>query len=161
MAYQKLQAGRALAVIPSDTINVPNIAAVSASGTTTDGTTNKLTDTGGDFINKRVAIGDIIYAQSSTPRVATVTAIDSATVLSVSSTIPISTAYTIYSQANNPQNGCVLYCGGEGTIKVLTAGGDTVEFVGVPAGLFIPVQVLRVFSTVTTGTIATNIVALW
>jgi len=158
MAYQKLQAGRALAVIPSDTINIPNIAAVSASGTTTAGTTDKLTDTGGDFINKRVAIGDIIYAGTVT---ATVTAIDSATILSTSVTIPTTTAYTIYSQANNPQNGCVLYCGGEGTIKVLTAGGDTVELVGIPTGLFIPVQVLRVFSTVTTGTIATNIVALW
>ena len=62
MAYQKLQAGRALSVIPSDTVNIPNIAAVSASGTTTAGTTDKLTDTGGDFLNKRVAIGDIIYS---------------------------------------------------------------------------------------------------
>jgi hypothetical protein len=158
MAYQKLQAGRALAVIPSDTVNIPNIAAVSASGTTTAGTTDKLTDTGGDFINKRVAIGDIIYAGTV---VATVTAIDSSTILSTSATIPTTTAYTIYSQANNPQNGCVLYCGGEGTISVVTAGGDTVEFVGVPAGLFIPVQVLKVNATVVTGTIATNIVALW
>jgi len=158
MAYQKLQAGRALAVIPSDTVNIPNIAAVSASGTTTAGTTDKLTDTGGDFINKRVAIGDIIYAGTV---VATVTAIDSSTILSTSATIPTTTAYTIYSQANNPQNGCVLYCGGEGTISVVTVGGDTVEFVGVPAGLFIPVQVLKVNATVVTGTIATNIVALW
>ncbi len=158
MAYQKLQAGRALSVIPSDTVNIPNIAAVSASGTTTAGTTDKLTDTGGDFLNKRVAIGDIIYAGTVA---ATVTAIDSATVLSTSATIPTLTAYTIYSQANNPQNGCVLYCGGEGTISVVTAGGDTVEFVGVPAGLFIPVQVLRVNANVVTGTIATNIVALW
>ena len=158
MAYQKLQAGRALAVIPSNTVNIPNIAAVSASGTTTAGTTDKLTDTGGDFINKRVAIGDIIYAGTVA---ATVTAIDSAIILSTSATIPINTAYTIYSQANNPQNGCVLYCGGEGTISVVTAGGDTVEFVGVPAGLFIPVQVLRVNASVLTGTIATNIVALW
>ena len=158
MAYQKLQAGRALSVIPSDTVNIPNIAAVSASGTTTAGTTDKLTDTGGDFLNKRVAIGDIIYAGTVA---ATVTDIDSATVLSTSATIPTLTAYTIYSQANNPQNGCVLYCGGEGTISVVTAGGDTVEFVGVPAGLFIPVQVLRVNENVVTGTIATNIVALW
>ena len=161
MAYQKLQAGRALSVIPSDTVNIPNIAAVSASGTTTAGTTNKLTDTDGDFLNKRVAVGDIIYAQSSTPKAVTVIAIDSATVLSVSSTVAASTAYTIYSQANNPQNGCVLYCGGEGTISVVTVGGDTVEFVGLLAGQFIPVQVLRVNATVASGTIATNIVALW
>lgn len=158
MAYQKLQAGRALAVIPSDTINIPNVAAVSATGTTTAGTTSKLTDGNASFLDKRVSIGDIIYAGAVA---ATVTAIDSATVLSTSATIPTNTAYTIYSQANNPQNGCVLYCGGEGTISVVTTGGDTVEFVGVPAGLFIPVQVLRVNANVVTGTIASNIVALW
>ena len=158
MAYQKLQAGRALAVIPSNTINIPNVAAVSATGVTTAGTANKLTDGDASFLDKRVSIGDIVYAGTVA---ATVTAIDSATVLSTSVSIPTGTAYTIYSQANNPQNGCVLYCGGEGTISVLTAGGDTVEFVGVPAGLFIPVQVLRVNAAVVTGTIASNIVALW
>ena len=158
MAYQKLQAGRALAVIPSTTINIPNVAAVSATGVTTAGTANKLTDGDASFLDKRVSIGDIVYAGTVA---ATVTAIDSATVLSTSVSITTGTTYTIYSQANNPQNGCVLYCGGEGTISVLTAGGDTVEFVGVPAGLFIPVQVLRVNAAVVTGTIATNIVALW
>jgi hypothetical protein len=158
MAYQKLQAGRALAVIPSDTVDIPNIAAVTTTGTSDAEATLKLIDAAGDFLNKRVAIGDIIYAGTVA---ATVTAIDSATVLSTSATIPTLTAYTIYSQANNPQNGCVLYCGGEGTISVVTAGGDTVELVGVPAGLFIPVQVLRVNASVVTGTIATNIVALW
>jgi len=160
MAYQKLQAGRALAVIPSNTINIPNVAAVSATGTTTAGTTNKLTDGDASFLDKRVSIGDIVYAGAVA---ATVTAIDSATVLSTSVrvSIPTGTVYTIYSQANNSQNGCVLYCGGEGTISVVTTGGDTVEFVGVPAGLFIPVQVLRVNANVVTGTIASNIVALW
>lgn len=36
MAYQRLQVGRALGVIPSDTINIPNVAAVATSGTTTN-----------------------------------------------------------------------------------------------------------------------------
>ena len=51
MAYQKLQAGRALAVIPSNTINIPNVAAVSATGVTTAGTANKLTDGDASFLN--------------------------------------------------------------------------------------------------------------
>lgn len=55
-------------------------------------------------------------------------------------------------------NGCVLYVGGAGTLKVKTVGGDEVTFVGITAGSFIPVQVLQVF---TTGTSATNIIALW
>lgn len=53
---------------------------------------------------------------------------------------------------------CVLYIGGAGNIRVLTAGGDDVVFIGVLAGTFLPIQVVRVFSTNTT---ATNIVALW
>jgi hypothetical protein len=85
MSYQKLQAGRAAAVTPSNTVN---IAAV----------------TGGT------------------------------------------------------NNGCVLYVGGTGDLKVKTIGGDDVTFVGVQGGTFIPVHVLRVFST---GTTATNIIALW
>jgi hypothetical protein len=53
---------------------------------------------------------------------------------------------------------CVLYIGGAGNIRVLTAGGDDVVFTGVLAGSFLPIQVTRVFATNTT---ATNIVALW
>ena len=85
MAYQKLQSGRAAAVTPSDTINIPSI----------NGGVN---------------------------------------------------------------NGCVLYVGGAGNLKVLTVGGDEVTFADIQGGTFVPVQVLRVFST---GTTATGIVALW
>lgn len=157
MAYQKLQAGRALAVIPSDTVNIPNIAAVSASGTTTLAATLKLIDDAGDFIVKEVKVNDIVYAGTVA---AIVTAIDNATTLSVSVAVPISTAYTIYSQEDNPQNGCVLYVGGAGNLSVTTVGGDTVQFTGLAAGQFIPVQVLRVNSTVGAPA-ATSIIALW
>ena len=85
MSYQKLQSGRAAAVTPSDTVNIPSV-------------------TGGT------------------------------------------------------NNGCVLYIGGAGNVKVLTVGGDEVTFSSAQAGLVITVQVLKVFST---GTTATNIVALW
>jgi hypothetical protein len=84
--YQKLQAGRAAAVTPSNTVDIPSI---------TGGTSN---------------------------------------------------------------NGCVLYVGGAGDLKVDTVGGDAVTFVAVPAGSFIPVQVTRVYAS---GTSATSIVALW
>lgn len=85
MSYQKLQAGRAAAVTPSNTVDIPSIS----------GGTN---------------------------------------------------------------NGCVLYIGGAGNVKVLTVGGDEVTFTNIQDGTFMPVQVLRVFST---GTTATGIVALW
>ena len=157
MAYQKLQAGRALAVIPSDTVDIPNIAAVTTTGTSTSEATLKLIDDDGDFIVKEVKVNDIVYAGDVA---AIVTAIDNATTLSVSVTVPISTAYTIYSQKNNPQNGCVLYVGGAGNLSVTTVGGDTVQFTGLAAGQFIPVQVLRVNLTVGTPA-ASSIIALW
>jgi hypothetical protein len=53
---------------------------------------------------------------------------------------------------------CVLYSGSGGDIRVMTAGGDDVLFVGVPAGSFLPVQVIRVFAT---HTAATDIMACW
>ncbi len=88
MAYQKLQAYRAAAVTPSNTVNIPSVS-------TQDGSGN---------------------------------------------------------------NGCVLYIGGAGNIRVTTAGGDDVIFYGILAGSFLPVQVIKVWSS---DTSATNIVALW
>lgn len=65
---------------------------------------------------------------------------------------------SVSTQDGSGNIGCVLYVGGTGNLRVLTAGGDTVTFSNVQAGTFIPVQVLRVYATSTT---ATNIVALW
>ncbi len=52
-----------------------------------------------------------------------------------------------------------LYIGGAGDVYLDTANGDTnVAFIGLPAGVTLPVRTKRVRSTSTT---ATNIVALW
>ena len=51
-----------------------------------------------------------------------------------------------------------LYIGGAGDVSVVTVGGDTVTLSGAQAGSIIPVRVSRVRST---GTTATNIVAMW
>ena len=57
-----------------------------------------------------------------------------------------------------PKSGSVLYIGTGGDLKVLTVGNDEITFTNIQDGSFLPVQVLRVFST---GTTATNIIALW
>jgi hypothetical protein len=153
MAYQKLQAERALKVIPSDTINIPNVAGPSVSGTTTSTTANKLVDSTASFTSN--LLGYIVY-NTSDSTVATVTAVDDANTLSLSADIMDSgEAYTLYADDNQ---GCVLYVGNTGNVRVLTAGNDDVTFVGIAAGAFVPVQVKRVFATDTT---ATDIVALW
>jgi len=46
----------------------------------------------------------------------------------------------------------VIYVGGAGNVKVTTAQGDDVVFLGLLAGQVIPVQVIRVWSTSTTAT---------
>lgn len=51
-----------------------------------------------------------------------------------------------------------LYVGGAGNVAVLMASGQTVTFVGVPAGTVLPIRIARVNSTSTT---ATSIVALY
>jgi hypothetical protein len=65
---------------------------------------------------------------------------------------------SVSSQNGKGNNGCVLYIGTPGNIRVKTVGGDDVIFTGVYAGQFFPVQVLQVFDT---GTTAGEIVALW
>ena len=64
----------------------------------------------------------------------------------------------IPSPSNGVNNGCVLYVGTGGNLRVLTAGGDDVVFIGVGDGTFLPVNVVRVFST---NTGASNILALF
>ena len=160
MAYQKLQAGQALTVLTSETIDIPNPAAIAVSGTAVAPTGAQLVGTGTTF-TKSVRVGDIIYAGAAgVPRsiIATVDAIVSDTVLTTSIAIPDTNTYDIYSQATNPSNGCVLYVGGAGNVRVKMAGGNDVTFTAVAAGSFLPINVIQVFATKTT---ATDIVALW
>jgi len=51
-----------------------------------------------------------------------------------------------------------IYVGGSGDVKVKTIGGDTVTFVGVPAGTVLPVRAKQVFNT---GTTATSLLVLY
>lgn len=62
------------------------------------------------------------------------------------------------SDTNNFDTASVVFIGSGGNVRVLTAQGTDVTFVGVLAGGVIPVQVIRVYSTNTT---ATNIVRIF
>ena len=57
--------------------------------------------------------------------------------------------------------GACLYVGGAGDVKVGMESGDEVVFVGVAAGSFLPIQVLKVFGSGSGGTSATDILALF
>jgi len=154
MSYQKLQVRSALEVCPSDTANIPNTSSKPASGTTTGNVANKLVDSTASFLST-VKVGDIVY-NTTDVTAATVTFVDSDTQLTLSSNIMATgEAYQLY---RGDQGGCVLYVGVGGNVKVTTSGGDTVSFYNLNNGQFVPVQVSKVFST---GTTATNLIALW
>ena len=153
MAYQKLQVGLGVNVIPSDTINIPNVAGPTESGSATSTSANNLVDTAATFTDNLV--GYIVY-NTTDNTVATVNSITDANTLVLSANIMASGEnYTLYADDNA---GCVLYVGGAGDLRVLTSSGSDITFTGVLAGSFIPVQVKRVFATSNT---ATSILALW
>jgi hypothetical protein len=160
----------AIPVALSDTINIPG-PTVRASGASTSLTSNKLVDTNANFItthnangtvnNQGVAVGMVVYnmyaktlADDLGPTVATVTAIDSNTQLSLSADIfaggTATKAYNIY-DANqaNPQ-GTIIQVGSaeNGTsaadIYVKTIDGDNVFISAVPLGTVLPLVVQRV-----------------
>jgi hypothetical protein len=72
--------------------------------------------------------------------------------------VTTSDSQDIPSVSGGENNGCVLYVGTGGNVRVTTVGYDDVVFSNVPSGSFIPVQVLKVWATNTT---ALNIIALW
>lgn len=59
---------------------------------------------------------------------------------------------------NTIENTRSVFVGGAGNIKVTMHDGTDVTFVGVGAGTFMPIQVIRVFAT---GSTATSILALY
>ena len=97
----------------------------------------------------------------STGAYALVSAIDSGTQLSLSGSIFTASGDTfqIYSQSTR---GCILYVGGTGVLNVVTAAGDSVSYVGVPTGSFLPIQVIRVLSSLNgVPTDAADFIAHW
>ena len=167
MAYQKLQVSRALEVIPDDSINIPSPSSKVTSGAATTTETspnlNRLTNSGGLFESKGVAVGDVVYVlhASGTNQITTVASVDSETQLTLSDNVSFVSgdSYRIFRAGQN--NGCILYIGNVpsgGVLRVLTAGGDDITLKGIVQGSYTPVQVVRVFAS---DTNATDIIALW
>ena len=157
MAYQKLQVGLGVNVIPSDTINIPNVAGPTESGSATSTLENNLVDTAATFANNLV--GYIVY-NTTDNTVATVTSVTNANTLVLSADIMANAeSYTLYADDNA---GCVLYVGGGidgvGDLDIITSSGSEVVLKNVLQGSFVPVQVKRVKAELTT---ATDILAFW
>ena len=162
MARSFIQPSRAIIVIPSDTINIPNPAAMSHSSTNSAATINELEDSSARFATgQAVHIGDIVY-NDTTLGIATVVSIDSDTVLTLSANIfpppTVGEAYRIFRKDQNL--GCLLYVGRAGHAILTTAGGDTVPLQSLPAGFNDSLQVVRADATVGAGA-ADDLVAIF
>ena len=188
MAYPKItvNTGLTIDVIASNTIPIPDPGLPQLTGRASGTQTDKLIDAAGDFITNGVVIGDIIH-NTTDNTVVTVTAIDSATILSISANLFVADDnYIIFrggplaSERIKSSEGCLLYVGSNvaikqdiaavaaGTddpryvnVKVKTVGGNDVIFTNFKVGNYLPVQVLQLYLTDTTAGARNNSVAIW
>ena len=163
MSVFKITFSRALSVIPSDNANVP-FPAPATSGTNTSVVVASLVSSTSNFLTSRVATGDIVY-NTTDGTAATVLLVVNATTLLLNADIFTATTkdfvvYQASSQTTIGNQGCFLYVGGAGNVRVTTIGQDIVTFSGALAGKILPIQVLKVHS-VASGTTATLLNALW
>ncbi len=160
------QPSSAIAVIPSDTINIP-VPGIITSGTNTGGATT-LTDAGQDFLNSatnangyNISGGDVVISAAGV--ISEIASVDSATQLTLLAPGIAAGAYDIYKgnyQIQGESEGFTLFVGTGGPATVLriqTLEGQDVSLLNVPDSSFIPIQVQRVWST---GTTCSNILAL-
>lgn len=163
MANLKLQGYLGVDIIPSDLANVP-YPSIAAEGSATSTSASELIDTGADFKKDVIKAGDIVY-NTSTGEAATVESVSSLDTLVLNDNIIVSgNDYIIYNGSNysgyeNAMGGCVLYLGNEdGDLQVTTVSGSVLQFKGLKAGNFFPVQVIKVWKT---GTSLENIIGIW
>jgi len=145
-------AKKAIRIIPSDTIDIPNPSFPVTNGAADGTTAFKLVNAGAGFdvlqADNQLNIGDIVYNISDFT-VATVTAIDSADQLSLSADIFVAfDVYQIYKAGMN--DGCVFYSPFISDLTVLTAGGDKVNIGALDRYVTVGLQIVRIYDTGTT-----------
>lgn len=157
MLYQKFQGTVGLEVIPSDNTFVPNVSNQIVSSASTSFSADRLNDNTVDFVDLGVKEGNIIY--NTTGQLATkVVQVVNENTLDIEDNIftTIGDNYVIYD--NYSHEPCFLYVGQFGDVRVLLEGGGDVTLTNLNDGQFLPLYIKKVFST---GTTATNLVAIW
>ena len=153
------------------------------SGTVTSNETGKLNASASTFSTSKVRVGDIVH-NKTTKKDGVVTAVNSQTKLTVSGAVfSTDDTFIIYSQtilnlsadifanaetfviygnrrvdAVGGNKASVFFVGVGGDVSFVSAGGDVETYKNLSSGTYHPVNAVRVNST---GTTATNIIALW
>ena len=161
------QPSSAIAVIPSDSINIP-VPGIITNGTNTSGVATTLTDAGQDFTNAttnangyNISGGDVVISAAGV--ICEIASVDSATQLTLLAPGIAAGTYDIYKgnyQILGESEGFTLFVGTGGPATVLriqTLTGQDVSLLNIPDSSFIPIQVQRVWATTTT---CSNIIAL-
>ncbi len=105
MKFLKTHYGRAINVIPSDTVNIPNPAGLGSTGTATGTEAGRLIDDTANFTTNLIGA---IVVNTTDNTVANVLNIHNGTTLILSDDIIEDTeSYSIYNSDNN--QGCALY----------------------------------------------------
>ena len=160
MKFLKTHYGRAIDVIPSNTVNIPNPAGLGMTGTADAIGANELKDSNNPFTTN--LLGAIVVNTTDNTIANVIGFVNSGTLTLDADIFPAGTeGYAIYNSDNN--QGCSIYIPAQtpDKLRVLTVGGDMITFRecgDTNAGSILPVNVLRVFLD---NTNLTNLVALW
>jgi hypothetical protein len=163
MQANKTQYGRALAIIPSETVPIPNIATEVVRSETTDTVANRLVCDTVNFIELNVNQMSILY--NLTDLTSTfIIAIESDDTLILEDDIMASgESFVIYNEADIA--GCALYIPmkeAPGRVTVKTVGGDVVTFYRLSAGdTILPVNVSMVLDSPSGLQPGEQILGLW
>ena len=163
MQANKTQYGRALAIIPSDTVPIPNIATEVVRSVTTGTVANRLICSSVDFLELNVNQMSILYNLTDQTSTFIISVIDENTLILTDNIMASGDEFVIYNEADIA--GCALYIPVKefpGTVTVKTVGGDVVTFYRLSLGdTILPVNV----SMVRTGVVGLQggeqILGLW
>jgi hypothetical protein len=152
---------KAIDVIPSDTINIPQPGSVVNGNSLTNGTT--LTDGSATFITDFISGGDVVYI-NGTDEIHEILSVDDEQTITLKFGVVAAApyAYKIYKgnggQLKQGQNGYSLFVGTGGDLTVLPVGTgqDEVVLKNVADNSYVPLQVQRVLAPST----ASDILAL-
>jgi hypothetical protein len=158
MKFLKTHYGRAINVIPSDTVNIPNPAGLGMTGNSNDpAEANQLRDDTNPFTTN--LLGAIVVNTTNNTIANVIGFVNSGVLVLDANLFSAGDGYAIYNSDNN--QGCAIYIPAQtpNKLNVLTVGGDIIEFKecgDLNAGSIIPVNILRVISTN-----LDNLIALW
>jgi len=151
---------KAIDVIPSDTINIPEPGSVVSGNSSTNGIT--LTDASATFLADSISGGDVVYTGTEIHEILSV---DNGQTITLKTAVGVAAPYPykIYKgnggELKEGQDGYSLFVGTAGDLAVLPVGTgqDNVILKNVANNSYVPLQVQRVLAS---GTTAADILAL-